>query len=392
MFVEHVLRKLYNIILYNICLMGTCIIRQMKIAIVTDWLTNYGGAESVISALHDLYPEAPVYTTIFKPKHMKELGNLPDVRTSYLQKIPMAKHQWLLSLMPAAVEMMDLDEYDVVLSSCHSVSKGVITKPNTLHISYCHTPMRYAWEDWDFESRLKKFPKFLHRRIRKEIKKIREWDYCAAQRVDSYIANSSHIGKQIEKHYQRSSDVIYPPVHTEKFRPIKNPTEDYYFSVGRLIPYKKFDLLVETFNQLGEKLVIAGAGPELEKLRRLAGPNVEILGFVNDEKLVDLYQNCRAFLFPQIEDAGIVPLEAMACGRPVIALNRGGSLDTMIDGETGVFFEDQTMASLEAAIRKFKKMEFSSVFIRKHAEKFDVEHFKKKIRNFVEKEWKAYCS
>jgi len=364
--------------------------KLMKIAIVTDWLTNYGGAESVISAFHDLYPDAPVYTTIYKPEKMRELGKLPDVRTSYLDKIPGAKHQWLLSLMPTAVEMMDLDEFDVVLSSCHSVSKGVITKPNTLHISYCHTPMRYAWESWDFETRLKKFPKFLHPKIRKEIEKIREWDYCAAQRVDSYIANSSHIGQQIKKHYERDSHVIYPPVHTEKFTPIKNPAESYYFSVGRLIPYKKFDLLVETFNELDKKLIIAGTGPELDKLRKMAGPNVEVLGYVSDKKLLDLYANCKAFLFPQIEDAGIVPLEAMACGRPVIALNRGGSLDTMIDGKTGVFFKDQTIKSLKAAIKKFEKMKFAPDFIRKHAEKFDVEHFKKKIREYVEKEWKTY--
>ena len=362
----------------------------MKIAIVTDWLTNYGGAESVISAFHDLYPDAPVYTTMYRPSKMRELGKLPDVRTSYLNKIPGGKHQWLLSLMPAAVEMMDLDEFDVVLSSCHSVSKGIITKPETLHISYCHTPMRYAWESWDFETRLQKFPKFLHPKIRKEIEKIREWDYCAAQRVDSYIANSSYIGTQIKKHYKRDSHVIYPPVHTEKYEPIKNPAEDYYFSVGRLIPYKKFDLLVQAFNHLDKKLIIAGTGPELDKLRKLAGPNVKVLGYVNDGELLRLYQNCKAFLFPQMEDAGIVPLEAMACGRPVIAYNKGGSLDTMIDGKTGIFFEKQTVKSLTDAIEKFEKKEFDPAFIRKHAEKFDVENFKENIQKYVEKAWKNF--
>jgi len=362
----------------------------MKIAIVTDWLTNYGGAESVISAFHDLYPNAPIYTTIYKPKKMRELGKLSNVRTTYLDKIPGIKHQWLLSLMPTAIEMIDLNEFDVVLSSCHSVSKGVITKPNTLHISYCHTPMRYAWESWDFETRLKKFPKFLHSKIRKEIEKIRKWDYCAAQRVDSYIANSGYIGKQIKKHYKRNSHIIYPPVHIQKFTPVKNPTEDYYFSVGRLIPYKKFDLLVQTFNEINKKLVIAGTGSELDKLKKIAGPNIKILGYVNEKKLLDLYANCKAFLFPQIEDAGIVPLEAMACGRPVIALNQGGSLDTMIDGKTGVFFKDQTVKSLNTAITKFEKMKFDPDFIRKHAEKFDVKYFKEKIRNYVDQEWKSY--
>lgn len=362
----------------------------MKVAIVADWLTNYGGAESVISAFHDIFPDAPVYTTIYEPKKMKELGKLKDVRTSYLQKIPIKKQQWLLSLMPTAVEMMNLDEYDLVLSSCHSVSKGVITKPNTLHISYCHTPMRYAWESWDFETRLQKFPRFLHPSIRKQIKKIREWDYCAAQRVDKYIANSSYISGQIRKYYERDSVVIYPPVHTERFKPVRQPTEDYYFSVGRLIPYKKFDLLIQTFNEMGLPLKIAGTGPDLDKLKAMAKPNVEILGYVEIEKLIDLYANCKAFLFPQIEDAGIVPLEAMACGRPVIALNRGGSLDTMIDGKTGVLFKEQSVEGLKDAIKRFEKMKFDPHFIRKHAEQFDVEHFKKKIRTYVEREWSAF--
>lgn len=359
----------------------------MKIAIVTDWLTNYGGAESVISAFHDLFPDAPIYTTMYRPKKMRELGKLKNIHTTWLDKIPTSKHQYLLSLMPTAVEMIDLDEYDIVLSSCHSVSKGVITKPNTLHISYCHTPMRYAWESWDFETRLKKFPSFLHPIIRKQIKKIREWDYCAAQRVDRYIANSSHIGGQIKKHYGRDSHVFYPPVHTEKFKPTDNPTEDFYLAVGRLIPYKKFDLIAETFNKLKKKVKIVGTGPHYEKIKGMESEYVEILGYVSDKELADLYSNCKAFLFPQLEDAGIVPLEAMSAGRPVIALNKGGSLDTMIDGKTGVLFKEQTVKSLSDAICRFEKMKFDPKYIRKHAEEFDVEIFKKKIMDYIESEW-----
>ena len=362
----------------------------MKIAIVTDWLTNYGGAESVISAFHDLYPHAPIYTTIYRPKEMRELGNLKNIHTTWLDKIPFVKHQWLLGQMPMAVEMMNLDEYDVVLSSCHSVSKGVITKPSTLHICYCHTPMRYAWESWDFETRLKKFPKILHPLIRRQIKKIREWDYVAAQRVDLYLANSTYTASQIKKYYDRDSEVIYPPVHSDKFEPIKKPTEDFYLAVGRLIPYKKFDLIVETFNKLGLPVKIAGVGPDYDKIRRLAKNNVEILGHVNEKDLADLYANCKAFIFPQMEDAGIVPLEAMAAGRPVIAYNKGGSLDTMIDGKTGVLFEEQTVTSLSAAIKKFESMTFDSDFICKHAGQFDVEIFKNKIKKYVEKEWKKF--
>ena len=364
--------------------------KNLKIAIVADWMTNYGGAESVISAFHELFPEAPIYTSMYKPEKMRELGSLKKIHTTYLDKIPGAKHQWLLGLMPTAVEMMNLDEYDIVLSSCHSVSKGVITKPSTLHISYCHTPMRYAWESWDFESRLQKFPRFLHGMIRKQMKKIRRWDAAAAQRVDQYLANSTYISGKIKEHYNRKSHVIYPPVRIEKFVPVPHPTEDYYFSVGRLIPYKKFDLLVETFNELGLKLKIAGTGPDLEKLKAMAKPNVEILGFVDEEKLPELYANCKGFLFPQMEDAGIVPLEAMASGRPVIAFNQGGSLDTMVEGKTGIFFGEQTVESLGAAIRKFEPMTFDPQAIRKHAEQFDIEHFKEKILKYIEKEWAKF--
>ncbi|MFH1012822.1 MAG: glycosyltransferase, partial [Candidatus Peregrinibacteria bacterium] len=345
-----------------------------------------GGAESVFSAFHALYPEAPIFTTLYRPEKMRELGNLPDVRTSWLQKLPkFVKHQWLLGQMPVAVEMMNLDDFDVVLSSCHSVSKGVITKPNTLHICYCHTPMRYAWEEWDLESRLKKFPRILHGFIRRKVKQIRDWDICAAQRVDKYIANSRYIAEKIKEHYYRTAEVIYPPVHSEQFKPVTNPSEDYYFSVGRLIPYKKFDLLVETFNRLKLPLKIAGTGSELKKLKRAAGPTVEVLGYVSDSELADLYANCKAFLFPQMEDAGIVPLEAMSAGRPVIAYNKGGSLDTMADGKTGVLFSEQTVESLSDAIRRSEKKEFDPRVLRQHAQQFDVEVFKKKMADYVEK-------
>ena len=361
-----------------------------RIAIVTDWLTNYGGAESVISAFHDLFPDAPIYTTLYKPKKMRELGHLKNVHTSWLQKIPLAKHQLLLGQMPVAVEMFNLDDYDIVLSSCHSVSKGVVTKPSTLHISYCHTPMRYAWEKWDFETRLKKFPRIVHPIIRHQIKKIRQWDYCAAQRVDEYIANSSYIAGKIKEHYKRGSQVIYPPVRTDKFMPVENPTNDYYLAVGRLIPYKKFDLIVKTCNKLKRPLKVVGVGPDFKKIKKLAGPNVEILGRVSNQKLADLYANCKALIFPQIEDAGIVPLEAMASGRPIIALNRGGSLDSMKEGVTGIFFKEQTVESLSDAIQRFEKIKFDPKLIRQHAEQFDVERFKEKIKQFVDEKWQRF--
>ncbi len=361
-----------------------------KIAIITDWLTNYGGAESVISAFHDLFPDAPIYTTIYKPEKMRELGHLKNVHTTWLNKIPFARHQWLLSQMPTAVEMMDLSDYDIVFSSCHSVSKGVITKPDTLHICYCHTPMRYAWEQWDFETRLKKFPFFLRPLIRHQIKKIRKWDYCAAQRVDEYIANSTYIAGKIKEHYKRGAHVIYPPVRTSRFSPADKPASDYYLAVGRLIPYKKFDLIVRAFSALKKPLKVVGTGPDFKAIEKLAGPTVQILGRVSDRELTDLYANCRAFVFPQIEDAGIVPLEAMASGRPVIALNRGGSMDSMKEGTTGIFFKEQTIASLSDAVARFEKASFDPEKIRRHAEAFDTERFKEKIMDFINKKWENF--
>jgi len=366
--------------------------KKVKIAIITDWLTNYGGAESVISAFHDLFPDAPIYTTLYKPEKMRELGHLKNVHTSWLQKIPFVKHQWLLSQMPTAVEMMDLSDYDIVLSSCHSVSKGVITKPDTLHICYCHTPMRYAWEQWDFETRLKKFPFFLRPLIRRQIKKIRQWDYCAAQRVDEYIANSSYIAEKIKEHYKRGAEVVYPPVKTDKFKPASQPSNDYYLAVGRLIPYKKFDLIVRTFNKLKKPLKVVGVGPDYKKITKMAGPTVEILGRVTNDELKKLYANCKAFIFPQIEDAGIVPLEAMSAGRPVIALNRGGSLDSMKEKVTGIFFKEQTIGSLTDAIERFEKMTFDPKAIRAHARQFDVERFKEKIKNHINKKWEIFLN
>lgn len=359
-----------------------------KVAIVADWLVIYGGAEQVISAIHEMYPEAPIYTTLFWPEKMKELAEA-DVRVSHLQKIPFAKkkHRWFLQFMPHAVERMDLSEYDIVISSCHSVAKGVITKPQTLHVSYCHSPMRYCWDNWQEYLNQWNFRWPIRNYIFRKMHDIRSWDRAAAERVDSYIANSAFVGKRISKYYRKDSHVIPPPVDTERFVPSDKPPRNYFLAAGRLIPYKRFDLLVETFNRLGWMLKIAGTGPELEKLKKMAKPNVEFLGFVSDEKLVELYQRCNAFLFPQVEDAGITPLEAMACGRPVIALGEGGATETVIEGKTGMFFEKQEVVSLLDTLNNFKVDQFDPKFIRQHAEKYSRESFQNALRSFVDEKW-----
>lgn len=362
-----------------------------KVAIVADWLVVYGGAENVISAMHELYPDAPIYTTIFDATRMKDLA-IADVRTSYLQKWPFArkKHRWFLPFMPRAIECLDLSEYDIVLSSAHSIAKGVITKPNTIHICYCHSPMRYCWDNWQQYLQQWNFPRFLQGYIYRKMSDIRLWDRVAAERVDSYIANSHFIGRRIAKYYRKQSVVIPPPVDSERFQLGTAEPKRYFLAAGRLIPYKRFDLLVEAFNELGLNLIIAGAGPELERLKKQAKENVEVLGYVSDEKLVDLYQRCQAFLFPQVEDAGIAPLEAMACGRPVIALNQGGAAETVIPGVTGLFFENQTVGDIMAAVQDFKSEDFDSKLIRAHAEKFSRVEFKKALKGFVDQEWEKW--
>jgi len=351
-----------------------------RIAIVCDWLTNQGGAEHVVWELHQALPTAPIYTSVYNAEKLPQFGRI-DVRTSFMQHLPFAKtrHQLYLLAYPYAFEQFDLDEYDIVISSSHSVAKGVITKPETVHICYCHCPMRYAWDGSQRYIAQSSFPWIVKKTfIPHAMRRMRIWDRLSADRVDYFLANSSHTARRIKKYYERKSDVVYPPVYTEKFHISKN-VEDYFLAVGRLIPYKRFDLLVETFNDLGLPLLIVGTGPELSKLRSMAKNNIEFVGFVSDMELSDLYAECQALVFPQEEDFGIIPIEAMASGRPVIAYGRGGALETIVDGETGVLFHEQTKESLMTAIKKFHPKKFSARAIKNHAEQFNASRFREQM-------------
>jgi glycosyltransferase involved in cell wall biosynthesis len=358
------------------------VLKDKKIAIVCDWLTNMGGAEKVIYSLHKLFPEAPIYTTLYDKDRMRGFEDA-TIYTSFLQSIPYSqkKHPWFLNAMPLAVESFDLNEYDIVISSSHSVAKGIITKPETVHFTYCHTPMRYAWEPWELNYRLQKFPQFLHNSIKKKIHKLRMWDRLSADRVDHFIVNSNYIGKRVHKYYRKKSRVIHPPIDTSGF--MISTAEDYYLMVGRLISYKRFDLVIETFNKLGKPLKIVGTGPDESKLKKLAKKNVEFLGRVDDKELKKMYSECQALIFPQLEDFGITPVECMASGRPVIAYSEGGSQDTVVAGQTGLFFDKQTEASLEEAIEKFEKQTWDSTAIRNHSHKFSEERFHEEILSFI---------
>lgn len=285
------------------------------------------------------------------------------------------------------MERVDLRNFDVVLSSSHAVGKGVIPSPSAVHICYCHTPMRYAWE---MEAQyLDDFhvPNILKGKVRKHLRSLRRWDLTSAARVDHFIANSSTVQKRIEQTYGRESKIIHPPASQHFFEtPLDDsPRERYFLALGRLVPYKRFDLLIETANALSLPLKIAGSGQDAQRLKRMAGPTVEFLGYVPDDDLPSLYQSAQALLFPQLEDAGVAPLEAQACGTPVIALGKGGALDTVVNGKTGLYFEEQTVASLQDAIQRFEDIKFDPKAIRSHAQAFSSNRFRSQIASTVEK-------
>ncbi len=354
----------------------------MKIAIVHDWLTNMGGAEQVVINFKEIYKEAPIYTTFYNPNKLDDKLKNIEVKTSHLQKKKMVEnHKKYFPLMPMAFEKFDLNKYDVVLSSSSSCAKGVLTKPGSVHICYCHTPMRYAWEKRDeYTEGMGKLKKKL---VEILCHYMRIWDVASSNRVDYFIANSTEVQKRIKKHYKRDSVVINPPVRCNMFN-ISETDGDYYLVLSRLVGYKRFDLAVQACSELGKKLVVIGEGPEKEKLEKLSNENVTFLGRQPDAVVKKYMSECKALLFPGEEDFGIVPVEAQSCGRPVIAYGKGGVLDSVIDGKTGVFFKKQTVESLKEAINKFETMKFDKEEIRKHALEFDESVFQEKIRKFVE--------
>ncbi|MEJ5186118.1 MAG: glycosyltransferase [Candidatus Geothermincolales bacterium] len=365
----------------------------MKIALVHDWLTNLAGSERVLLALHELYPEAPIYTSVFVPEEFPQLKGA-EVRTSFLQKIPLARkrHQLFPYLRTVAFERFDLSGFDVVISSCHAEAKGVLTRPETLHICYCYTPIRYYWSGYHHYLDNPRFGPLnpLARALMPfMINYLRVWDRCAADRVDVFVAISRHVADRIRKYYRREAEVIYPPVNASLFR-VSERVDDYFLLVGRLIPYKRADLVVEAFNRLGLPLKVVGTGSELESLRSLARPNVEFLGRVGDAELAELYSRCLALIFPQEEDFGIVPLEAMASGRPVIAYRAGGATETVVEGKTGVFFDRQEVETLVETVRTFRPEDFDPETIRKHALAFDLPVFQERIRRFVERTYAEF--
>ncbi|MGO4911504.1 glycosyltransferase family 4 protein [Leeuwenhoekiella sp. W20_SRS_FM14] len=361
----------------------------MRIALIQDWLTEMGGAEQVFKAIYQLYPQADVYTLVYTPQILEKL-DIPEeqVTASFIQKFPFAKTQYrnYLPFFSLAVESFDLSKYDLVISSSYAVAKGVLTNSKQLHICYCHSPVRYAWDlhhQYLREAGLQKGLKgfivkyFLH--------KLRIWDVIAANRVDHFIGNSKYIGKRIEKVYRRSAEIIYPPVAVQDFD-FQATKEDFYFTCSRLVPYKKIDLIVAAFKELPDKrLVVIGDGPDMEKIKKLAGANVRILGYQPFSVLKDHMKRAKAFIFAAEEDFGIVPVEAQACGTPVIAYGKGGALETVIEGRTGIFFNEQSVKSLVEAIASFEGDidHFKAINIRDAAARFETKRFKSELETFV---------
>ncbi|HEY3329591.1 MAG TPA: glycosyltransferase [Capsulimonadaceae bacterium] len=363
-------------------------IANTKVALVHDDLVQSGGAERVVGVLHELYPSAPIYTSIYDPKTTLSSLADADIRTSYMQKWPLAcrkLHKLALTSYPVAFEQFDLSEYDVVISSSSRFAKGIITPPETCHICYCHTPARFAWRHHEYLAQ-SATTRLLSPLMRGMLSKLRAWDYVSAQRVDYFIANSANVAKRINKYYRRdTAAVIYPPIETKRFSAAPaDEVGDHFLIVSRLVGYKRLDLAVEACTRLGLPLRIIGTGPEEKALKRIAGPTVSFLGRLPDKEVSAQYARCRALIFPGEEDFGMTPLECMASGRPVVGFGRGGALETIIDGQTGLFFHEQTVESLSEALVAMKNLHVLPELLQAHASRYDVAEFNTQMSRFVQ--------
>ncbi len=367
-----------------------------KIAFIHDWLIEKGGAENVLEAMLELWPDAPVYTLIHDADGpTSSILQGQQVSTSFLQKVPgINKHyRSFLPLMPLAVEQFDLSEFDIVLSNSYAVAKGVLTGPDQMHICICCSPIRYAWDLQHQYLRESKKDKGIQSWIARWIlHEVRKWDYRTANGVDEFIAISNYIARRIWKVYRRESIVIYPPVDVKNFT-LQEQKDDFYLTASRMVPYKRINLIVETFSTMPDKkLIVIGDGPDFKKIQALALPNVKLLGYQPFDVLKEYMQRAKAFIFAAEEDFGIVPVEAQACGTPVIAYGKGGALETVIDGKTGIFFREQSIESLKEAIEKFEGLDnvWDPKIIRENAERFNKERFQKELQQLVEKAWRKF--
>ena len=367
----------------------------MKTALIHEWLTTIGGSENVLGAIYEMYP-SPIFTLLADKDNLRDtIFKDAEINTSFIQNLPFAKKKYrnYLNFFPLAVEQFDLSDFNVLLSSSHCVAKGVLTRADQLHICYCHSPVRYAWDLYQRymkESGISRGVKaFIAKRV---IHRIRIWDIISSNRVDYFIANSKHIAAKIKKIYKREAEVIYPPVDVKNFSSCFKK-ENFYLAASRMVPYKMMPLIAKAFSKIPDKkLVIIGDGPEYKKVKRLAKKNIELLGYQPFNILKEYLGKAKAFVFAAEEDFGILPVEAQACGTPVIAFGKGGALETVVSGKSGIFFNEQSEDSLINAIYEFEKIEdsFQPDLIHKGSEKFSKERFKKEFRNSVNKKMEVF--
>jgi len=369
-------------------------LEDKKIALVHHWLIGMRGGEKIVESICRMFPQIDIFTLVYNKHKISDLINSKNIHTSFIQKMPFSKkkHQVYLPFMPVAVEQFDVSGYDLVISIESGIAKGVLTKPDTCHICYCNTPMRYLWNMY-FDYLENEKPGFFKRNfIRYYFNYLRLWDLASAARVDYFISNSSNVAKRVLKYYNRDSEVIYPPVSLDKFQ-YSEDKKDFYLAVSQLVSYKRIDIAVDAFNDLGKELVIIGDGPEKKKLMKRAAKNITFLGWQDDEVLKRHYSEAKAFIFPGEEDFGITPVEAQASGTPVIGFGKGGLLETVEENNTGLFFMKQDAESLIEALNKFESgdHEISSSKARKNAEKFDILIFEKNMKTFIMEKYADYC-
>lgn len=357
----------------------------MNVAIVHDWLNQIGGAEGVLETLVEMFPGAPVYTSMYWTSGMPARYRSWDIRTTWMDHLPgiYRHHQPYLLLYPLAFGGLKLEGYDLIISNKSAFCMGVRTPPQTHHLCYCLTPTRFVW---DFDNYVGREQVGLSARalVRPFVRWLQNWEHRAAARVDSFVSISSEVQKRVQNIYGRSSEIIYPPVDVDRFVPTTEH-EDYFLIVSRLIPYKRIDLAVQAFTELGLPLWIGGEGRDRKSLEAMAGPTIRFLGRVPDRDLGPLLARCRAFVFPGLEDFGITPLEAMSAGRPVIAYAGGGALDSVVEGKTGTFFHEQSVSSLVNAVQQFDESAYDPAVVRAHAAQFDTELFKSQLAASIRK-------
>ncbi len=371
---------------------------NIKIAIVHDWLTGMRGGEKVLEVLCDLFPAADIFTLVHNPGTVSQKIERHRIYPSFINRLPLKKNRYrhYLPLFPTAIEKFDFKGYDLIVSTSHAVAKGVITPPDTLHISYLHTPMRYVWDMYH-----QYFGEGQTGRLSRKIipffaNYLRMWDVTSSNRVDWFLANSRYVARRIQKYYGRQATVIHPPVDTDNFT-VSRVSGDYFLIVSALVPYKRVDLAIGAFNEMGKRLIVVGSGPERERLRKMAGPHIDFVDWQPGDELLKYYGNCRALIFPGEEDFGIVPVEAMACGKPVIAFGKGGALETVRgfseerqEEATGVFFYRQSVPDLIAAVRKSEEIEWNPETIAGHAAGFDKAIFRRRISDFISQKFNKF--